>query len=167
MAFDVGAVYALSLTFVYSRIGFSFAQIIGITPNVQLRCLQNRVQPLPHSGIGHTSTRAQTNRFSDFMRHGPRPKEDSASDTPQLRESPDLFTIEETDEENIHSSGSMLFSSHQPSGYCDTSDLSVSSFGVTTESSIQFSEGRFSDDEVREFPPCPEDMPSNSPTTNV
>ena len=88
------------------------------------------------------------------MKHGPHPTEDSARNTPQSRERRSLPVIDETDGENV--SGSVLFSSRPQSGYGDTSDRASSSFGIT-ESSIHYSENRFSDDEVREFPPCPED----------
>jgi len=44
--YDIGTTYTLLLVFVYSRIGFSYAQIMAIKPNPQSRSLRDRVQPL-------------------------------------------------------------------------------------------------------------------------
>jgi len=45
VVYGTGAFYACILAFIYSRIGFSYAQIMAIRPNAQPR---NRVQPLTH-----------------------------------------------------------------------------------------------------------------------
>ena len=137
---------------------------MAIIPNVPKmhRCgHRNRVQAHPHSDNGQP--RARTNRLIGFKRNRARGTEGSTG-AKKSWGGRDLSAIEEAEESKYgsdvfssqHVSG-QSFSNDEPSGPFVASEVSEawSSFGAS-ESTIQYGEAAFAEEEVNEFPPCPD-----------